>query len=409
MCIRPPDGGPVQWKLAAGGPLVNAGGQNQGGVVFIRDVTDRKHADKQLSNALQAAKSHARENIQVSKLGDLLQACNTVEEAYKVSESALAHIFGSRPGALCIINSSHDLVEARAIWNNCSTTETAFNPDDCWGLRRGKPHGENDSGIPVSCSHLHSDFQGDYLCVPLSAPGETLGVLYLDKGPRAQGPLSDGELIQRAAVNSLASAVAERVSLALVNLRLRELLKNQSIRDPLTGLYNRRYLEESLNRELRRAVRAKRSISIVMLDLDHFKHFNDTFGHQAGDLLLKEVSRLLRARLRAGDIACRFGGEEFSLVLCESDLEGTLKCVNSLCDEIRHLSVDYRGQTLGRITVSAGIANYPAHFDNLEDLINAADKALYTAKHHGRDCVVVYDKLGPVAKHDPLVAADAKI
>jgi diguanylate cyclase (GGDEF)-like protein/PAS domain S-box-containing protein len=401
MCSRPPDGGQIRWKLAAGGPLLNAQGQKQGGVVFVRDITDRKEADRQLSKALQDAECHARENIELSELGDLLQSCHTSQEAYKMSENALAQIFGSRPGALCIINPSRDLVEARAVWNNCATTEFGFSPDDCWGLRRGKPYGESSSGKPVACSHLRGGQIGDYLCVPLMAHGETLGVMYLEKGPHAEGPLSDGEQVQQARLKRLALAVAERVSLALANLRLREMLRNQSIRDPLTGLYNRRYLEESLNRELRRAMRAKRPVSVVMLDLDNFKHFNDTFGHQAGDLLLKEVASLLGTRLRAGDLACRFGGEEFSLVLCEADIEGTLTCVRNICEAVRHLSVEYRGQTLGRITISAGIANYPAHYDNLEDLIHAADKALYTAKNNGRDCVVIYDGRETAAKQAP--------
>jgi diguanylate cyclase (GGDEF)-like protein len=180
-------------------------------------------------------------------------------------------------------------------------------------------------------------------------------------------------------------------------------LRNQSIRDPLTGLFNRRYLEESLNRELRRAARTKRPVSVVMLDLDNFKHFNDTFGHQAGDLLMKEVASLFKSRLRAGDLACRYGGEEFSFVLCEADVEGTLKCVKNICDAVRLLSVEYRGQTLGRITISAGIASYPAHKDNLEDLIHAADKALYMAKRNGRDCIVVYDG-GKTTKQEALLS-----
>lgn len=407
MCSRPLDGGQLRWKLAAGGPLINAQGEKDGGVVFVRDITDRKEADRKLSDALQDAKAHARENMELSELGDLLQSCQTIEEAYKMSENALAHIFGSHPGALCIINPSRDLVEARAVWNNCATTEIAFIPDACWALRRGKPYGENGSGTPVACSHLRGKLIGAYLCVPLIAQGETLGVIYLETAPRANGA-SDGEQVQRDRLRRSAIAVAERVSLALANLRLREMLRNQSIRDPLTGLFNRRYLEESLNRELRRAVRAKRSVSVVMLDLDNFKHFNDTFGHQAGDLLLKEVASLLQVRLRAGDLACRFGGEEFSLVLCEADVEGTLKCVRTICDAVRHLSVDYRGQTLGRITISAGIANYPAHFDTLEDLIHAADKALYIAKSNGRDCVVVYGEGDTASKQaGPSVADEA--
>ena len=398
MCSRPPDGGQTRWKLAAGGPLLNARGEKQGGVVFVRDITDRKEADRQLSKALQEAESHARENIELSELGDSLQSCHTSQEAYKMSENALAQIFGSRPGALCIINPSRDLVEARAVWSNCATTELGFSPDDCWSLRRGKPYGDRGSGKPVPCSHLRGDPIGDYLCVPLIAHGETLGVMYLEKGPNATGPDSDAE---QARIRRLAIAVAERVSLALANLRLREMLRNQSIRDPLTGLYNRRYLEESLTRELRRAVRAKRPVSVVMMDLDNFKHFNDTFGHQAGDLLLKEVASLLGTRVRAGDLACRYGGEEFSLVLCESDIEGTHTCVSNICEAVRHLSVEYRGQTFSRVTISAGIANYPAHYDNLDDLINAADKALYAAKNNGRDCVVIYDGRKTAAMQPP--------
>jgi diguanylate cyclase (GGDEF)-like protein len=114
-------------------------------------------------------------------------------------------------------------------------------------------------------------------------------------------------------------------------------------------------------------------------------------GTRPGDLLMKEVASLFKTRLRAGDLACRYGGEEFSLVLCEADVEGTLKCVRNICEAVRLLSVEYRGQTLGRITISAGIANYPAHKDNMEDLIHAADKALYMAKKNGRDCIVVFD------------------
>jgi diguanylate cyclase (GGDEF)-like protein len=403
MCSRPLNGEQIRWKLAAGGPLINAQGEKEGGVVFVRDITDRKEADRRLSAALQDAEIHARENVELSELGDLLQSCLTVEEAYKLSENALANLFGSHAGALCIMNPSRDLVEARAVWNNCATTEIAFSPDDCWALRRGKSYGENGSGTPIACSHLRGNLTGDYLCVPLIAQGETLGVMYLEKRPLPGGPLSEGGQVQQARLSRLAVAVAERVSLALANLRLRELLRNQSIRDPLTGLFNRRYLEESLNRELRRAARTKRPVSLVMLDLDNFKHFNDTFGHQAGDLLMKEVASLFKTRLRAGDLACRYGGEEFSLVLCEADVEGTLKCARNICDAVRLLSVEYRGQTLGRITISAGIANYPAHKDNMEDLIHAADKALYMAKKNGRDCIVVYDG-GKTTKQEALLS-----
>jgi diguanylate cyclase (GGDEF)-like protein/PAS domain S-box-containing protein len=387
--IRFPNGAEPKWMLAAGGPLVNDKGEKLGGVVFLRDITDRKKADKQLSVALQESELQAKENIELSELGDLLQSCHNVQEAYMLSENILAHMFAPRPGALCLINSSRDLVEVAASWNECSTTESVFSPEDCWGLRRGKPYGSLGSGAPLRCSHVNEAVKGEYLCVPLIAQGETLGLLYIEDQPALPASSPEARQDQQLILKRRVIAVAERVSLALANLRLRELLRNQSIRDPLTGLFNRRYLEESLNREIHRASRAGRYVSLAMLDLDHFKHFNDTFGHQAGDILLKEVASAISSRVRAGDLACRYGGEEFSIIIAEVDMDGAYKCVESIRETIKHLSLNHRGQTLGTITISAGIASFPVHGDNANDLIHAADKALYTAKKEGRDRIVV--------------------
>lgn len=389
MFVRPPDGSHSKWMLAAGGPLVNEKGERTGGVVFLRDITDRKEADKRLSAALLESELHAKENIELSELGDLFQSCQSVEEAYKLTENMLSRIFDLRPGALCITSASRDLVEVAASWNGCSTTENVFSPQDCWGLRRGKPYGGIGSGAPLRCAHVRESANDEYLCVPLVAQGETLGLLYIEDRAAKSMMLPEEIQNQQIILKRRAIAVAERVSLALANLRLRELLRNQSIRDPLTGLFNRRYLEESLNRELHRAGRTGRRVSLVMLDLDHFKHFNDTFGHQAGDILLKEVSSAIKTRVRAGDLACRYGGEEFSIILAEVDTEGAYTCTEAIREAIKHLSLHYREQTLSQITISAGVATFPTHGDNPDDLINAADKALYKAKKNGRDRIVV--------------------
>ena len=183
--------------------------------------------------------------------------------------------------------------------------------------------------------------------------------------------------------------LAEHIGLALANLQLREPLHSQSVRDPLTGLFNRRYLEESLQREVSRAKRSKRPLGIVMLDLDNFKPFNDRLGHEAGDNVLREVGRFLQSHVRGDDIACRYGGEEFTLLLPEASLEVVRARAEHLRERIKQLQVDYHGQLLGPLTVSLGVAILPDHGGSAEAVLQAADAALYRAKTDGRERVVV--------------------
>jgi diguanylate cyclase (GGDEF)-like protein len=182
--------------------------------------------------------------------------------------------------------------------------------------------------------------------------------------------------------------VSEHLSLALANLKLRETLRTQSIRDPLTGLFNRRYMEESLERELRRAERRGHPVGVIMIDLDHFNHFNNTFGHQAGDALLQAFGELLRTRVRSEDIACRYGGEEFTLIMPEAPPEIVLQRAEQLREEVRELRVNLRGQALGMVTASMGVAVFPTDAGVGSELIREADRALYLAKEAGRDRVV---------------------
>jgi diguanylate cyclase (GGDEF)-like protein len=393
--VRPPGKHEGRYVLAAGRPLVNEMGERQGGLVLLRDITERKRSDEELNAALKESESISRERTELSNLADLFQSCQTVEGACRVSESVLPAIFDLRPGALYLINASRNLAEATARWNHCATTEDAFDPQECWALRLGKPYSVADPKTPMRCSHVPASFTGNYLCVPLVAQGETLGVFYLEDTVALAPDTTPNHwqnLLRRA------GATADRISLALANLKLREVLRNQSIRDPLTGLFNRRYLEETLNREVHRAARTKRSISAVMLDLDYFKRFNDGFGHQAGDMLLKEIASVIQARVRAGDLACRYGGEEFALILFETDMTGAHKCVETIREAIKHLTLQYRGGTLDSVTISAGIASFPAHGDNPDDIMRAADDALYRAKKAGRDRIVTCQVIEPVSQ-----------
>ena len=186
-----------------------------------------------------------------------------------------------------------------------------------------------------------------------------------------------------------ASAVAERISLVLANLSVREVLRNQSIRDSLTGLFNRRFMEESLEREVRRAARNKEGVALLMLDLDRFKLFNDTFGHQAGDVLLRGFGDFLSQGTRGQDVACRYGGEEFLIVLSGASVDAACKRAELLREDLKQLTVRHAGQVLGRVTVSIGVSAFPGHGATAEELVRAADKALYRAKTEGRDRGVV--------------------
>jgi diguanylate cyclase (GGDEF)-like protein len=168
-------------------------------------------------------------------------------------------------------------------------------------------------------------------------------------------------------------------------------LKEQAITDPLTGLLNRRYLREFLPREMQRAARNKVSLALIMIDLDYFKRVNDTFGHEAGDLVLRELAELLKNAIRASDIACRFGGEEFMLVLPEASLEGAREKAEAVRASVRKLDLKFQGKPIGRITASLGVALYPAHAEDADALMRVADEALYHAKGGGRDRVVVAD------------------
>jgi diguanylate cyclase (GGDEF)-like protein len=188
-------------------------------------------------------------------------------------------------------------------------------------------------------------------------------------------------------VRQLAGVLAKQVAWALGNLKLKESLKNQSICDPLTGLFNRRYMEESLEREFSRANRSKTTVAIIMMDIDHFKRFNDTFGHQAGDTLLRSLGDLLKRNTRGQDIACRYGGEEFAIVLSDSNLAGALQRAGILRQQVKQLSVEYAGQLLGAVSVSIGVALFPDHGTTMGDVLRASDQALYCAKREGRDRV----------------------
>lgn len=319
----------------------------------------------------------------LSRMSELLQTCLDSDEACEVIRQYGRQIFPADAGSLWIISESRNIVEAVGYWGD-SPKERVFSPQDCWALRQGRTHiVEAASGM--LCGHLGPNTAFPSFCIPLTAQSETLGLLHIESQslPQIAG---ENRITSK---ERLATAMAEQIALALANLKLRERLRNQSIRDPLTALFNRRYLEETLERELRRSVRHGRPLTVIMLDLDHFKTFNDSFGHAAGDAVLQAAGDLLQTFLRKEDIACRYGGEELAIVLPEASLEFAGQRADELRKAFKNLRTQFKDQSLGVVTVSMGVASYPEHGSTGNDLLRAADAALYLAKERGRDRVVV--------------------
>ncbi len=334
-----------------------------------------------------------REVTLLSQMSDLLQACSTTEEAYAAIGKFAAELFPAEAGGVFMLSPSGNLAERVVIWGKDEQSDrwAVFTPEECWALRRGRVYLVEDTRSAVLCKHVGNPLPIAYTCIPLVAHGEALGVLYLQSqtGSKGAARLRD-EGTQR-----LARTMAEQISLALANIRLRETLRRQSIRDPLTGLFNRRYMEETLERELRRGQRGGCPMGVIMGDLDHFKHFNDSFGHDAGDVLLRELGHLMQTTFRTEDIVCRYGGEEFALILPEASLEETHQRAEHLREAAKRLRVIHRGQVLGPVTLSLGVAAYPEHGAVGEALLRSADAALYRAKAEGRDRVKVAEGAGP--------------
>lgn len=309
-----------------------------------------------------------REIQLLNEMGDMFQACLLLAEAYPVVSAYAPRLLPATSGALYVYDSQQGMLSLAAEWGDSPPEAAVFRPEDCWGLRRGRMH----AGRP-SCPHEQAASGAASLCIPISAMGETIGLFH------ARGCSEQTQV--------LAVSVAERIGLALSNLKLRSELKELSIRDPLTHLYNRRYMTETLDLELRRAERKKLTAGIIMVDIDHFKDFNDRFGHAAGDELLRALGDLLHAHLRAGDIACRYGGEEFVLVLPEATSAVTTERAEQLRKHAESLAVSHLGRPLGPVTISAGVSVFPADGMTGEELLRAADQALYRAKTEGRNRV----------------------
>jgi diguanylate cyclase (GGDEF)-like protein/PAS domain S-box-containing protein len=350
----------------------------------------RRQLDEQNEKMVHELTERSQRATLLAKMGELLQSCVNKDEVFAAALGFAPRIFPASRGSVALLNPDRSLAEVIGSWQDCLLPSPVFESASCWALRTGHPHLVVKGDTTAPCAHA-AGVKNTYLCIPILAQGESLGILHFQATDEAPA-LADAEL-------SLKTTFAGQVGLSVANIRLREALRAQSIRDPLTGLYNRRYLTEMLDREIRRAVRAEQALGILMLDLDHFKNFNDTYGHDAGDTVLRETAAFLVKSIRVEDVACRFGGEEFVVILPTADLNAAHARAERIRSKLREITVLHQGQSLGMITVSVGVSALPEHGTSAKELLEAADAALYRAKREGRDRVV---------NAEPLPAAEAQ-
>jgi diguanylate cyclase (GGDEF)-like protein/PAS domain S-box-containing protein len=393
---RRKDGGILDLALH-GVPLLLSGGEVRGAYLIYEDISQqiraneaqRRHAES-LDRLVKELELRTRQTTSLNEMGSLLGCSGTVKEACAVVASSVQSLFADAPaGALYLFKSSRDLVEAAVRWGKKDALPPTFPPEACWSLRRGQPHWSGHPGNGITCQHLTESSTTERLCVPMIAQGNTVGVLHLEFQSGTDPRYDSGTESFRDSQQRLAISAASQIALSLASLQLRETLREQAIRDPLTRLFNRRFLEESLERELQLAGRKKQSIAVLFLDLDHFKTFNDTFGHEAGDMVLQSLADLFRNFFRATDICCRYGGEEFAIILPESSSQHAAIRADALRFEVKRLRLQYKKQTLGQLTLSAGVAAYPEHGSTRVELLKVADQCLYESKARGRDVVTV--------------------
>jgi diguanylate cyclase (GGDEF)-like protein len=346
-------------------------------LAFLFAARRGARASKAREAAVQGANATREQVMRLFEMTDVLQSANDLADANAVLRSTSVELLPDFGGALYVFNNSRDRLVLSTHWNTKEgePMAEAISLNQCWALKRGKPHVNRPTSHKLCCEHHHSSYH--CLEIPMIARGEILGLLHI---------YSDGEDAgQRLAdIGGIGSALADAMSLALANLALRDKLRSQALRDPLTGLYNRRYMEDTLQRIARLSDRERSDLSVMMIDLDHFKRLNDQYGHAKGDAVLRDAAALIIGQLRESDVACRYGGEELMVILPQCGLEMAATKAEQLRGAIESLSEPNGAQ----VSASMGVASIPATSTSIRDLMAAADAALYRAKQDGRNRVV---------------------
>jgi diguanylate cyclase (GGDEF)-like protein len=394
-------------RFYAGAPLISGAGRRLGALAVLDRVPRRiDEAQRDTLRVLarqvmalveqrRAMNDLSRRNVLLHLLSEMsrkLLGCSASADTHAVIADFGRQIFPEDSGRVFLAGApAGDLISA-ASWGDLPRPPERVGLNDCLALRNGRPHVFTAAEAEARCAHLEGWPLASSICVPLEAQDQTLGLLTLLAGPANPEDPAPAEPLGESK-RSGAVAVAQSVALAVGTLRVRETLESQSVRDPLTGLFNRRYLEESLARELAHAARNRRPLGLIMIDLDRFKGYNDHLGHPAGDELLRRIADLLKHGVRAGDIACRYGGDEFAIILPGAALETTRVRAVDLLEAVKKLGAGSVAKAPQAVTLSTGVAAFPEHGVTAQELLHSADVALYQAKAQGRDRAVV--AIGP--------------
>ncbi|MEM7257535.1 MAG: diguanylate cyclase [Pseudomonadota bacterium] len=372
-----------------------------GHVVSYTDITESKRNQLILSQAIERAETaehKARDALQLERerraetrslaeLGDWLQSCKSIDELYEIVRQAMRGYFAESSGQLFIYSNSRDVLDGAVCWGD-TTLLRNVQPQDCWGLRRGRTFLFGDGVVNFPCTHVlnHQDKQPEkYVCLPIIAQGDTVGLLNI---------IFNKKLDEKDDFKSqiaFAQKCAEQISVAVANVKLRDELHEQSTRDPLTGLYNRRYFIDRCRSAISLVQREKGSLALISFDADNFKSYNDQYGHDAGDYLLCTVGSLISRYFDDDETCCRIGGEEFSVLLPDASLEKARSKAEELIQLIASHDFSYRGTPLPHVTISAGVATFPGNSNTLVELCKAADLAMYAAKEKGKNRVCIPD------------------
>jgi diguanylate cyclase (GGDEF)-like protein/PAS domain S-box-containing protein len=374
-----------------GVPYISDEGQYAGFVGSSTDITEQKSSEEELKRSHHELTQYNHEMSLINQLNSYLQVCRDVDETFPIVSYFAEQVFPDCTGALYLFNDNKSMVESKTTWGKTSPkSNPIIAPDDCWSLRQGKMHSTFDEDTRLRCDHV-DDGISNYICEPIIAQGEMMGMLHVEFEISKNKETHEKENYIDSR-KRLIKIAADNLALSLVSLKLREALQKQSIKDPLTQLYNRRHMEESLEREIHRCARADIGLGVIMCDVDHFKQFNDTYGHDAGDAVLKAFADLLSQHFRSSDIVCRYGGEEFIVIMPEADKTIVIERANKLCEAIREIKIMYDGEPLPQVTSSFGISYIQEGIADKKVVIKAADFALYEAKQAGRNQVKVAEK-----------------